>query len=132
MKKNYLIIVSGDWNDADIVTSVINTADEDDVWRIVETYRIIKKMLPFCDNRWDELIEALFDSVDIEDDYDEDVDIPWNLEVNPRNGWIKEHFTLQEVNLVLRFEEWEMPSGYDVPCHTLEDVCIYEIANQIL
>ena len=137
MKNNkYLLIVTGDWNDGDIVRSQ-NFIDEESAEKIKKVVPIIERLQ--CQEgqkfsphlNYYTIIGDLLDSMDaIDTDYDDEVKYE---DVEHLVKWEDDcKLTQEEVDLILWFDEEFMPCGYEQPCHTLEDVQIYEIQSTVL
>lgn len=122
MDKNYkyLVIVQGDWNDADYVYKHnLFTADEiDKVKELVEMESVIKevtKMAKFPGN-WPHLGELVNA---IEDFDEEDDNIETTLNITKEMG-----------NRIYDFYENYMPWGYECRCHSLESITVYTLADE--
>ena len=130
MENKYLLIVRGDWNDGDLVSSQ-SFIDEESVEKIKKVVPIIErlqcqKVQEFSPHlNYYTIIDDLSESMDnIFINYDNKVKYE---DIGHSVKWEDDcKLTQEEVELILWFDEEFMPYGYVQPCHTLEDVQIYE------
>ena len=122
---SYLAIITGDWNDADYVTSII-IDDKDRMDELIGAYKLTERFITtyqtehpseWCRRTVDELMDVLLYNYET---YEEMCDA---------EPWLKQ-FSKEEVELVSGFLEWDIPSGYECNIHTLKGLKIYEISNE--
>jgi hypothetical protein len=121
---SYLAIITGDWNDADYVTSIIR-GDKDRMDELISVYKLTEKFITTFQSEhpsdWgrrtiDELMDVLLYNYET---YEEICDA---------EPWLKQ-FSKEEVESVSGFLEWDIPSGYECNIHTLKGLKIYEISS---
>ena len=133
-KEKYLAVVTGDWNDGDTVNSQ-SFIDK-------ETVEKIKKVIPLIERAQTQKGEEFSPHLSF-DTIIEDLDIEMDSVYSNKgsrygeDGYFSDweencKFTQEEVELILWFNAQFMPYGYDMPCHTLTNVEIYEIKDTIL
>lgn len=123
---NYLAIITGDWNDADYVTSIVK-GDKDQMDKLINAYRLTEKFITTFQaehpSDWgrrtvDELMSVLL------------YDYETYEEICDAEPWLKQ-FSKEEIESVSNFLEWDIPCGYECDIHTLKGLEIYEINKQI-
>lgn len=121
---SYLAIITGDWNDADYVTSIIR-GDKDRMDELINDYKLTKKFITTFQaehpSRWGrrrigDLMDVLL------------YDYETYEEMCEAEPWLKQ-FSKEEIESVSGFLEWDIPSGYECNIHTLEGLKIYEISS---
>lgn len=122
---SYLAIITGDWNDADYVTSII-IDDKDRMDELINAYKLTERFITTYQaehpSDWgrrtvDELMDVLLYNYETYE------------EICEAEPWLKQ-FSKEEVESVSGFLEWDIPSGYECNIHTLKGLKIYEISNE--
>lgn len=123
---SYLAIITGDWNDADYVRSIIK-GDKDRMDELINAYELTEVFITtyqtehpseWCRRTIDELMSVLL------------YDYETYEEMCDAEPWLKQ-FSKEKIESVSGFLEWDIPSGYECSIHTLKGLEVYEINNQI-
>jgi hypothetical protein len=121
---SYLAIITGDWNDADYVTSIIR-GNKDRMDELINAYKLTEKFITTFQaehpSDWgrrtvDELMDIFLYNYETYE------------EICEAEPWLKQ-FSKEEVESVSGFLEWDIPSGYECNIHTLKGLKIYEIKS---
>ena len=117
----HLVIIKGDWNDADYAHNIIKCTKEE-AESIVTSYELVKEFM-----YWIHQSEQISNYYDLADAYELLERYDDYEELREDCPWIFEKFNEADLLSIWYFLEECLPWGYENKCYTVESIEIFEI-----